>query len=134
MYTLPDGGIVQFGPPVGSAHVQLYTPNKTVVTSVMSAVMSADDTSHGPMRGIRVVELTTTIAGPAAGATLADWGAEVLKVEPPNGDNFRYILGQLGLPLYSVSTPRIVGQINSFPRTHSSRPLDRVQCTAVILA
>jgi hypothetical protein len=133
MYTLPDGGIVQFGPPVGSAHVQLYTPNKTVVTSVMSAVMSADDTSHGPMRGIRVVELTTTIAGPAAGATLADWGAEVLKVEPPNGDNFRYILGQLGPPTV-LSAPRIVGQINSFPRTPSSRPLDRVQCTVVILA
>ncbi len=43
----------------------------------------------GPMEGIRVVELGVWIAGPACGAILADWGADVLKVETPDGDPFR---------------------------------------------
>ncbi|WP_419842110.1 CaiB/BaiF CoA transferase family protein [Candidatus Poriferisodalis sp.] len=43
----------------------------------------------GPMEGIRVVELGVWIAGPACGGILADWGAEVLKVETPEGDPFR---------------------------------------------
>jgi crotonobetainyl-CoA:carnitine CoA-transferase CaiB-like acyl-CoA transferase len=41
------------------------------------------------MAGIRVVELGAWVAGPAAGAVLADWGAEVLKVEPLGSDPFR---------------------------------------------
>jgi len=40
----------------------------------------------GPMEGIRVVELGFWVAGPSAGAVLADWGAEVVKIEPPDGD------------------------------------------------
>ena len=36
----------------------------------------------GPMEGIKVVELGVWVAGPAAGGILADWGAEVVKIEP----------------------------------------------------
>jgi crotonobetainyl-CoA:carnitine CoA-transferase CaiB-like acyl-CoA transferase len=43
----------------------------------------------GPMDGIRVVELGFWVAGPSAAAVLADWGAEVVKIEPPDGDPFR---------------------------------------------
>jgi hypothetical protein len=43
----------------------------------------------GPMRGIKVVELGFWIAGPACAGILADWGAEVVKVEPLTGDPFR---------------------------------------------
>src|SRR5262249_15874490 len=43
----------------------------------------------GPLQGIRVVELSTGIAGPLAGMLLADYGAEVVKVEPPGGDPAR---------------------------------------------
>jgi crotonobetainyl-CoA:carnitine CoA-transferase CaiB-like acyl-CoA transferase len=41
------------------------------------------------LSGIRVVELTTGIAGPMAGMLLADFGAEIVKVEPPTGDTDR---------------------------------------------
>jgi len=43
----------------------------------------------GPMSGVRVVELGFWVAGPSAGGILADWGAEVVKIEPPDGDPFR---------------------------------------------
>lgn len=45
--------------------------------------------SNGPMKGVRVIELGIWIAGPAAAGILADWGADVIKVEPPGGDPAR---------------------------------------------
>jgi len=42
-----------------------------------------------PLDGVRVLELGTTIAGPFCGRLLADFGAEVVKVEPPEGDPIR---------------------------------------------
>ena len=44
-----------------------------------------------PLAGFRVVELGVWVAGPAAGGILCDWGAEVIKVEPPTGDPMRAI-------------------------------------------
>ena len=43
------------------------------------------------LAGIRVLELAQMIAGPSAGLLLADYGAEVLKVEPPDGDSCRQL-------------------------------------------
>ncbi len=43
-------------------------------------------TAEAPLDGVRVVELAQGIAGPYAGKLLADYGADVVKVEPPAGD------------------------------------------------
>ena len=50
----------------------------------------------GPMEGVRVVELGVWVAGPAAGGVLADWGADVVKIEPPVGDPARSFQRMLG--------------------------------------
>ena len=49
----------------------------------------------GPMEGVKVVELGQWVAGPAAAAVLGDWGADVLKIEPPDGDPFRGLLSAI---------------------------------------
>ncbi|HZU47954.1 MAG TPA: CoA transferase [Mycobacterium sp.] len=53
----------------------------------------------GPLEGVKVVELGVWVAGPAAGAILADWGADVVKIEPPTGDPGRAFGRMLGLDL-----------------------------------
>jgi crotonobetainyl-CoA:carnitine CoA-transferase CaiB-like acyl-CoA transferase len=46
---------------------------------------------------LRVVELGVWVAAPSAAALLADWGAEVIKVEAPTGDPMRNVFGSIGI-------------------------------------
>jgi len=62
----------------------------------------------GPLAGYRVLDLGTILAGPYAGALLAELGADVIKVETPAGDAFRetgfiYNRGQRGLAINLAS-------------------------------
>jgi crotonobetainyl-CoA:carnitine CoA-transferase CaiB-like acyl-CoA transferase len=58
-----------------------------------------------PLAGVRVIEVAQYVAGPLAGALLAELGAEVIKVEPPGGDAYRRVMpvgpetGRFFLPL-----------------------------------
>ena len=64
------------------------------MTDMLSA--GPGEGAPGPLRGITVVELAHWMAAPAAGGVLADWGADVIKVEPPGGEPMRYIWGRAG--------------------------------------
>ena len=59
---------------------------------------------NGPLSGMRVIEIGSTVAGPFCGRMLADFGAEVIKIEPPDGDALRTMGKQCeGKSLYAAS-------------------------------
>jgi crotonobetainyl-CoA:carnitine CoA-transferase CaiB-like acyl-CoA transferase len=59
----------------------------------------SDDALPGlsALANLRVVELGVWVAAPSAAALLADWGADVIKVEAPTGDPMRQVFGSLGI-------------------------------------
>lgn len=55
--------------------------------------MTIMEESYQPLTGIRVIEVSHMIMGPSAGFFLASLGAEVIKIEPPDGDKTRKLTG-----------------------------------------
>src|SRR4051812_31033046 len=55
--------------------------------------MSSKQQAPQPLQGLRVIEFTHMVMGPTCGMVLADLGAEVVKIEPVDGDRTRRLLG-----------------------------------------
>lgn len=71
------------------------TASSTETTARMKVLPGAwadrDPDDAAPLAGVRVLELAAIIAGAFSGMLLADFGADVIKVEHPNGDPFRQL-------------------------------------------
>ncbi|MCC2675556.1 MAG: formyl-CoA transferase [Ramlibacter sp.] len=78
-----------------------------------------------PYEGIRVVEFTHMVMGPTCGMVLADLGAEVIKVEPPQGDNTRRLLGSGAgfFPLFNRNKKSIALDLQSSEGREAAREL-----------
>ena len=58
------------------------------------------------LKGVRVIDAATFLAGPASATILADFGADVIKVEPPGGDVYRTLVGAHPVPYHWQLTSR----------------------------
>ncbi len=68
---------------------------------------------HSILDGIRVVEAATFVAGPAAGTIMADFGADVIHIEPPGiGDAYRYLYQLRPLPESTENYPWLLDSRN----------------------
>jgi len=76
----------------------------------------------GPLEGVRIVDLTAVVVGPMATQTLADYGAEVIKVETPTGDILRDLNGR-------AITPRMSSKFLHLNRNKRSLVLDLKQAS-----
>ena len=58
-----------------------------------------------PLEGVRVIEYANFVAAPICGRLLADWGAEVIKIEPTFGDTMRFVGIQWCFPTDEKENP-----------------------------
>src|SRR5688572_29600176 len=72
-----------------------HKPNTTMTNtaSTPQPLTGLQGSAPQPLTGLRVIEFTHMVMGPTCGMVLADMGAEVIKIEPVDGDGTRRRLG-----------------------------------------
>jgi len=93
--------------------------------------MAASDLSRGALTGLRVIDLSRVLAGPLCTQMLADHGADVVKIEPPSGDETR----QLGPPFDAAGDAAYFSAVNRGKRALSldlARPEGRAVLEALL--
>lgn len=83
----------------------------------MSDTTTAAAAQRAPLEGMRIIDLTQVVVGPLATQILADFGAEVIKIEHPTGDLSRWIGGR-------SPTPGMSGKYLHLNRNKKSLSLD----------
>ena len=76
--------------------------------------------SGGPLDGVLVVDLSSVVVGPVCSLTLADYGAEVIKIEAPAGDLMRQLGG-------GSRNPGMSGKFIHFNRNKKSNKASKEQ-------
>ncbi|MFJ1300654.1 CaiB/BaiF CoA transferase family protein [Pseudomonadota bacterium AL_CKDN230030165-1A_HGKHYDSX7] len=78
-----------------------------------------------PLAGVRVVEFTHMVMGPTCGMVLADLGAEVIKVEPVDGDRTRHLLGAGAgfFPMFNRNKKSVALDLHSSAGAEAARRL-----------
>src|ERR1700723_119492 len=64
-------------------------PNSAAAKEILMRTLETHMASDNIFSGLKVVDLASFIAGPSAAVILSDFGADVIKVEPPSGDTWR---------------------------------------------
>ena len=86
------------------------------------------------LEGFRVIDAASFLAGPGAATVMADFGADVIKVEPPEGDGYRKLVGKYPVPYHWQLTSRNKRSIGlDLKRTEGQAILHRLVADADVI-
>ncbi|MEN9377367.1 MAG: hypothetical protein RL710_2524, partial [Pseudomonadota bacterium] len=113
----------------GSENKEIQKPSPTYISMTQPCAPS----NSLPLTGLRVVEFTHMVMGPTCGMVLADMGAEVIKVEPIDGDRTRHLLGAGAgfFPMFNRNKKSIALDLHSPEGADAAR---RLAATADVVA
>src|SRR5471030_1620189 len=82
-----------------------------------------------PLSGVRVIEMTHMVMGATCGMILAQLGAEIIKVEPPQGDKTRS-LGGMGISFFPLFNRGKRSVVFDFAKAEDRETMDRLLASA----